>query len=189
MFRQTGIFSTRTIEDARAEQIADQKGYLYASVFTFFERSDEFSSYFIFVDKVQDFWHGKTYLPNLYAPIPRLIWPQKPVTTDLNAIGREYGLIDKFDIVTSPGIGKYAEAYFNFGYVGLFGLGIFLSLFMLTIFKYLLTNKTIWGIAIAFIPVFMFFTFAQAPLGGLVADIIKLLIVFSFIRIIIKALK
>jgi len=189
MFRLTGIIGTKTIEDVRAKNVAAQRGYLYASLFTLFERSDAFSTYFIFVEKVRDFWHGKTYLPALYAPIPRLIWPQKPVGIDTNALGREYELIDKYDFVTSPGMGKWAEAYLNFGFFGLFGLGIFYALFFLLIFKYLLKNKTIWGIAIAFVPVFMTFTLVQAPLGGLVADVIKLFLVFFFIRIIIKAIK
>jgi hypothetical protein len=189
MFRLTGIMSMMTIEDVRAQIVAAQKGYLYASFLTLFGRVETFSAYFIFTEKVQNFLHGKTYLPNLYGPIPRFLWPQKPVTLDGNEIGRKYGLIDENDLMTSPAIPKFAEAYLNFGYVGLFGVGIFMSLFFLLIFKYYLTNKTSWSLAIAFAPVFMFIVSAQGPLGGLVSDIIKVFIVFFFIRITIIGTK
>ena len=142
MFRLTNIMGTGTFEEMRFNNIAAQNGYLYASFYALFDRADAFSAYFIFVEKVQEFWHGKTYLPHLYAPIPRLIWPQKPIATDVNELGREYGLIGAADMTTSPGIGKWAEAYLNFGFVGLFGLGVFLSLFLLLVFKYLLFNKS-----------------------------------------------
>ncbi len=59
--------------------------------------------------------NGTTYLSYLYAPIPRAIWPGKPSIAPGPIIGREiYGL-------RRSGVppGYYAEAYWNFGLLGL----------------------------------------------------------------------
>lgn len=59
-----------------------------------------------------------------YVWIPRLIWPEKPVTTDLGA--KFYVLIN--DLSVSPqshsGPGAFADGYWNFGWPGVFGFAL-----------------------------------------------------------------
>jgi hypothetical protein len=61
-----------------------------------------------------------TYFTQLVNPIPRAIWPNKPVADAGLIMARAYGAVDKNGeptMTTSPGF--LGEAYLNFGFVGL----------------------------------------------------------------------
>ena len=63
---------------------------------------------------------GMTYFTQLVNPIPRAIWPEKPVADAGLLLARAYGAVDKFGEPTmtiSPGF--LGEAYLNFGFFGL----------------------------------------------------------------------
>lgn len=64
------------------------------------------------------FAFGSTYLTALYAPIPRSIWPTKPVVNVDNIVGQKvYGSMYFGAGGTPPGL--IAEAYWNFWYFGI----------------------------------------------------------------------
>jgi hypothetical protein len=64
---------------------------------------------------------GLTYYTQVVNPIPRALWPGKPVADAGLIMARAYGAIDKNGeptMTTSPGF--LGEAYLNFGFLGLF---------------------------------------------------------------------
>jgi oligosaccharide repeat unit polymerase len=63
---------------------------------------------------------GMTYFTQLVNPIPRAIWPGKPVSDAGLILARAYGAVDKHGeptMTNSPGF--IGEAYLNFGFLGL----------------------------------------------------------------------
>jgi oligosaccharide repeat unit polymerase len=63
---------------------------------------------------------GMTYFTQLVNPIPRAIWPSKPVADAGLILARAYGAVDRFGeptMTTSPGF--LGEAYLNFGFLGI----------------------------------------------------------------------
>jgi oligosaccharide repeat unit polymerase len=63
---------------------------------------------------------GMTYYTQLVNPIPRAIWPGKPVADAGLLLARAYGAVDKNGeptMTNSPGF--LGEAYLNFGFLGL----------------------------------------------------------------------
>jgi len=130
-----------------------------------------------------DIEYGKQYLINLYKPIPRRFWPEKPITSyfwrlteDLE--GRLPGPGQK--VLTST---IFGEAYHQFGWVGVF---FFPSIFMLTLYffvsflsKYENTEFLIW------------MTMIRVPMsirGGLdstISKLIQIVIIFFLLSIII----
>ncbi len=75
-----------------------------------------------------DYLKGKSFGLILFAPIPRSIWPEKPVVRISRFVGDE--LYNRADSSGVPP-GFIAEAYMNFGFLGmvvlLFGLGAALA--------------------------------------------------------------
>ncbi len=74
------------------------------------------------------FWNGETYAVIPYFIIPRFLWPEKPVREFWNKYGKVYGILSEDDYQTAVGVGYLAEAYMNYGFVGIyllsFGFGI-----------------------------------------------------------------
>ena len=64
--------------------------------------------------------YGLTYFTQLVNPIPRAIWPSKPVADAGLILAREYGALDKNGeptMTVSPGF--LGEAYLNFSFLGI----------------------------------------------------------------------
>jgi hypothetical protein len=86
---------------------------------------------------------GKSYLDVFIAPIPRFLWPEKPLKAGGNAFVSQYTGI-RFDPHTSVGVNYMFEFYVNFGLVGvvfgLFVLGLLLGWMELLYYRYALDN-------------------------------------------------
>lgn len=68
------------------------------------------------------YYRGSTYNYFIYGWIPRIIWPNKPIASASNdQTDEDYGLKLRGQ-PTSVGIGQLAEAYANFGIIGVVGL-------------------------------------------------------------------
>ena len=76
------------------------------------------------------YWGGETYYNTLLIMIPRVIWPDKPTRAFWNKFGRLYGYLLDDDHLTSIAVGYLAEGYMNFGMFGLYGIAIFMGLFI-----------------------------------------------------------
>ena len=88
-----------------------------------------------------DYWPGETFLLWIVAPIPRTIWPDKPVVRIGGDIGTKvFGQPEASG--TPPGY--VAELYINFGvwgvFIGMFLLGFILRLIYESIGKYVRVN-------------------------------------------------
>ncbi|MFZ0890306.1 MAG: hypothetical protein WA005_17845 [Candidatus Binataceae bacterium] len=70
------------------------------------------------------YWNGATFVPILFKPIPRLIWPDKPQEISGETFGHRYGLLDRNDYYTSYNLPQVPELYINFGVVGVL-IGMF----------------------------------------------------------------
>jgi hypothetical protein len=70
---------------------------------------------------------GQTYVPLFTKPIPRFLWPDKPVENIGNLWAQHYGLLGADDVSTSFNLPWVVEMYFNFGWwgvvLGLAGVG------------------------------------------------------------------
>ncbi len=63
---------------------------------------------------------GDSYKPFIYAPIPRLIWPDKPIFSDvLTQVDQTYGFVGS-SVTAAFGIGYIGESYANYGVTGVF---------------------------------------------------------------------
>jgi hypothetical protein len=71
------------------------------------------------------YWDGYTYRSLIGAPIPRVLWPDKPTKEVGNAFGHRYGYLRWSNLVTSINLPFLVEFYLNFGLAGvLIGMAI-----------------------------------------------------------------
>ena len=75
---------------------------------------------------------GRTFLEAFIAPIPRVLWPGKPVISGDNTMITKFTGI-QFARGNSAGSGPLFESYVNFGTVGVVGMFVFYG-FLLSIF-------------------------------------------------------
>lgn len=154
-----------------------QRGYLFYIVNGFVQRLDTFSAYFILTDSYPerfDFLGGKSYLPILFSPFPRTLFPSKPDGIDVNELGRETGLIKKHDYVTTPGISWWGEAYVNFGYLGVFFVLLFVLLFYQVLFFVWLRLKNSLLATSIYLTFLLYLPFTvHGGIGGLFGDFLK----------------
>ena len=74
---------------------------------------------------VVPYWSGASYLPLFTKPIPRLLWPGKPIEDIGNEFGHRYFLLDDADEITSINLPWIVEMFANFGALGLLvGMGV-----------------------------------------------------------------
>ena len=66
-------------------------------------------------------WGGYTYQRLLWLPVPRVLYPEKPVVEVGQEFGHRYGLLEPDDRVTSFNLGQLVELFVNFGVVGVVG--------------------------------------------------------------------
>lgn len=64
------------------------------------------------------YWRGRTYVPLLVKPVPRLVWDEKPREGFGQKFGHRYGFIQAHDDATSVNMNWLAEKYANFGEIG-----------------------------------------------------------------------
>jgi hypothetical protein len=66
------------------------------------------------------FWEGESYSAIPFIFIPRFLWTDKPSRHIWNKFGRTYGILSEDDVSTSVAINYFAEAYMNFGILGMY---------------------------------------------------------------------
>ena len=89
------------------------------------------------------YWNGESYLPILYKFIPRVIWADKPKEIMGQTFGHRYNILAGDNLTTSMNCPMVAEAYMNFGMLGLWSFfvlyGVLLGSFYLN--KNLMMNQ------------------------------------------------
>lgn len=177
------------MEMISGHSVARQRGKVFFFINEFIGRLNNFSAYFILTDfypQEYEFLKGRSYLPILFSPIPRIIFPSKPQMTNVNEIGRKVGLINPDDYVTTPGLGWWGELYINFGYPGVF-LGLILAgLFYEIFFILWLKRKESFVFTISYLTFLLHMIFGiHSSLAGLFAEFIKFVVVISLIMLMI----
>jgi len=71
------------------------------------------------------YWRGETYYPILFKPLPRLLYPDKPVEISGQRFGHRYGILALRNQTTSINLAQTIELYANFGVPGVL-MGMFL---------------------------------------------------------------
>lgn len=78
---------------------------------------------------------GTVYWNNIIGVIPRLIWPDKPeISNNSRELGHQLGLVTQNDSMTSIGLQVVGEAFFEFGWLGLW-IAVFQALIFTLIHK------------------------------------------------------
>jgi oligosaccharide repeat unit polymerase len=135
------------------------------------------------------FAYGQTLITWVFAPIPRTLWPQKPIVSMGSVIGQEvYGTKDSEGKGAGISPGFIAELYWNFGYVGviagMFIMGVCLKFLYATFKPYLTSNRNAvlvyTPVMFAFSFVLMGVTFSQAVIDSL-TQLIPLVLAIFFV--------
>ena len=90
------------------------------------------------VPKKHGYRWGTTYLTLFFAPIPRTLWPNKPIVR----IGRFVG-VELFERGTFSGVppGMIGEAYLNFSWFGVIAIPFLFGVFCKSIYRSLVINR------------------------------------------------
>ncbi len=84
-----------------------------------------FSAVLYLTPNIVPYWEGETYKSTMWALIPRVLYPDKPVKILGQDFGHRYGLLGHRDVSTSYNFPQVVEFYANFGPWGVFA-GMFL---------------------------------------------------------------
>lgn len=97
----------------------------------------------VHLNETQDFQHGLTIRDSLLSIIPRILWPNKPITAGSMGLASKFTGIE-FSANTSVGIGPVMESYANFGTNGVIVifliLGFIIRIIDFATFSYLSNN-------------------------------------------------
>ncbi len=101
------------------------------------------------------YWGGATLYTMLFKPIPRLLYPGKPVEDTGQTFGHRYGVLDPADFLTSFNFPQLVELYANFGVLGvLLGMTLYGMIYRATLQSFVHPRMGLGGlIAAAFISV------------------------------------
>ena len=140
----------------------------------------------IIIQKDDTYLLGETYAQLIYQPIPRFIWPDKPVKISGNEFGRQIGLLSPVDRQTSVSRGWLGEAFMNFGIWSVL-LGFFFGLFYAWIYNFFFFKKLyLKPISIALYPVFLIALIEGNLIAYELAGALKQALIFISLFIIIK---
>jgi hypothetical protein len=133
------------------------------------------------------YMNGETYSYFLYSLVPRIVWPDKPVTTANRKLAVEYELTTAEGAERSTfGISLLGEGYANFGWLGAVMIMCILALALLALQRVLTTERSGPGGYALFLAIFVFFLngiggSAEILLGNVLQNVIvgTLLILFA----------
>lgn len=122
------------------------------------------------------YFYGSTYSYLAVAFIPRVFWPGKPEAQDANkTFVLAYGFLNEEMIqFTIMGIGHIAEAYVNFGIIGVMLIMLVQGSIFATFAKVLNGEKSEGGVAIYTIIMITFFNGIGSATAGLFGGIVQL---------------
>jgi hypothetical protein len=75
------------------------------------------------------YWEGESYYPLLLKPVPRFLFPGKPLELAGQTFGHRYGWLDRNDSSTSYNFPQLIELYANFGSAGVMAGMVLLGVF------------------------------------------------------------
>jgi hypothetical protein len=78
-----------------------------------------------------------TYIPILFIPVPRILFPEKPVSASGQLFGHDYHILSPEDKVTSININPIVEGWVAYGPIGVVFSAILLLIFLRGLFHFL----------------------------------------------------
>ena len=129
-----GAESTRLWRNALLGESGGEWRDLGISAVSRFDLLHQTANVIDFTPAVVPYQHGRLYSYLLVTYVPRFVWPNKPSVSDANRWYQvTYGLTDEENLDSvSIACGFLAEAYINFGWLGIpivmFAIGVFLDL-------------------------------------------------------------
>ena len=130
-----------------------------------------------------DYKYGAT-LNVLVEFIPRLLWPEKPVTVIGNTLGREYGILSPTDYATNISFGLAGEAYLNFGLAGIVGIGIVLGFTMRRVYRSLIVQNhgDYFSLLLYFLFMYWFIGRIHVGISGTLVGFVKIVVIIFIVR-------
>lgn len=124
------------------------------------------------------FYYGKTLINLVYVPMPRAMWPQKPVTSESAAVGMQLkGVSSPAGAGLPPGL--FAYGYLQFGLGGVFLIALIAGIFSGVIEKYFLANRSLPNVLFYSQSQSMFvYIFSTEVQVKLIINIIMVLMIF-----------
>ncbi len=107
------------------------------------------------IPEKESFHFGKSYLSILFAPIPRPMWPEKPVIRVGRFVGQN--LYEKGNFTGVPP-GIVGESYLNFGWAGIFIIPFLLGALIKKIYNKIIKTNHIDMIQLGFYSIFIIFS-------------------------------
>lgn len=133
------------------------------------------------------FWKGETYYPLLFTPIPRFLYPDKPIEMTGQTFGHRYGFLSSGDFGTAYNLPQLVELYGNFGVIGVLLGSFFIGTLYRAVQHFFIHRKMGFGAVVAGIYIFSKLltieSSAHIVFGGLFWSIIYL----SVINLVMKA--
>ena len=132
------------------------------------------------------YWDGETYYPLLYKPIPRLIYPDKPVEVTGQTFGHRYGFLNPEDRTTSYNLPQLIEFYINFGIVGVL-LGMFLIGVLYRTIQHIFIHRGMGlGTVVASVYVFTKLLLIESALSGVLGGLMWSLVFLALVHFSVK---
>lgn len=135
---------------------------------------------------VVPYWNGETYAVIPFMFIPRFMWPEKPSRDFWNKYGRTYGIITPDDFETAVGVGFLAEAYMNYGYMGIYLLAVCFGFFVAFLEKastLFMGVPSLLAYIVFLLPVLPYAT----DLGSMLSSIFAATAIMLMLRLFLKA--
>ena len=132
------------------------------------------------------YWHGASYYPFLFIPVPRLIYPEKPKDLPGNILGHQYGKLPEDDELTSINLMQLLELYGNFGPLGVVLGSILIGMMYRTINDALLHPGSGFGALVGGVYIFTHLTdienAAVNVFGSLFLQFVTVMIFYYAVR-------
>lgn len=123
-------------EDINVKTLEKETKWTPLGLFTqLFQDRNSLDAFAVLIDDMPvhlNFQYGKTWLNLLTLPIPRKIWPQKPILLEGRIFGQTY-----FDDTAGQPPGYAGALYMNFWYIGIFPGFALLAILHKALYRYL----------------------------------------------------
>jgi hypothetical protein len=132
------------------------------------------------------FWGGETLYPLLFKPIPRLLYPDKPIESTGQTFGHLYGFLSPDDYETSYNLPQLVELYGNFGILGVLA-GMFFLGVLYRMIQYIFVHSGMGlGAMVGGVYIFTRLLLIECALSLVIGGLFWAFIFLGFVHIVMK---
>lgn len=110
--------------------------------------------------------HGLTYLGGMAEPIPRFIWPDKPISSTYQFRDTYFASWSERGSIAGTGYSSILEAYINFGWAGILAVFFIVSSAILFIESLAIKYRSVWMFTIYSLMIPFSIFFSRKSLGN-----------------------